>query len=126
LRCRNGTTPLFGALELAQGQVVGECYLRRRHQEFLKFLRCLDQEFPEPVALDLVMDNYWHSQQGRGAHLAQEACPFPVSFCAHQLQLAEFGGTLVRRVVPSMYSSGCVRQRGGSEGSHLGVSRHLE
>ena len=55
---RNGTTTLFAALELAQGKVVGECYQRHRHQEFLKFLRRLDQEFPGPVALHLVMDNY--------------------------------------------------------------------
>jgi transposase len=55
---RNGTTTLFAALELAQGKVVGECYQRHRHQEFLKFLRCLDEEFPGPVPLHLVMDNY--------------------------------------------------------------------
>jgi transposase len=55
---RNGTTTLFAALELAQGKVVGQCYQRHRHQEFLKFLRRLDQQFPEPVVLHLVMDNY--------------------------------------------------------------------
>ena len=55
---RNGTTTLFAALELAQGKVVGECYQRHRHQEFLKFLRRLNEEFPGPVALHLVMDNY--------------------------------------------------------------------
>jgi transposase len=55
---RNGTTTLFAALELAQGKVVGECYQRHRHQEFLKFLRRLDEEFPGPVPLHLVMDNY--------------------------------------------------------------------
>src|SRR5467141_2741911 len=43
---RNGTTTLFAALEMAQGKVVGECYQRHRHQEFLKFLRRLDEEFP--------------------------------------------------------------------------------
>jgi hypothetical protein len=31
---------------------------RQRHQEFLKFLRCLDQEFPGEIPLHLVMDNY--------------------------------------------------------------------
>ena len=41
---RNGTTTLFAALELAQGQVVGQCYQRHRHQEFLKFLRRLDED----------------------------------------------------------------------------------
>ena len=55
---RNGTTTLFAALELAQGQVVGNCYQRHRHQEFLKFLRRLDEAFPGDVALHLVMDNY--------------------------------------------------------------------
>ena len=62
---RNGTTTLFAALELAQGQVVGQCYQRHRHQEFLKFLRRLDEEFPGPVLLHLVMDNY-------GTHKKQE------------------------------------------------------
>ena len=38
--------------------MVGECYQRHRHQEFLKFLRRLDEEFPGPVPLHLVMDNY--------------------------------------------------------------------
>jgi transposase len=55
---RNGTTTLFAALEVAQGKVVGDCYQRHRHQEFLRFLRRLDQQFPGPVPLHLVMDNY--------------------------------------------------------------------
>jgi transposase len=55
---RNGTTTLFAALEVLQGQVVGQCYERHRHQEFLRFLRRLDQEFPGEVPLHLVMDNY--------------------------------------------------------------------
>ena len=55
---RNGTTTLFAALELAQGKVVGQCYARHRHQEFLKFLKQLDQEFAGEVKLHVVMDNY--------------------------------------------------------------------
>lgn len=55
---RNGTTTLFAALEVAEGKVVGQCYARHRHQEFLKFLQRLDQEFPGAVPLHLVMDNY--------------------------------------------------------------------
>jgi transposase/transcriptional regulator with XRE-family HTH domain len=55
---RNGTTCLFAALEVLQGKVIGQCYARHRHQEFLKFLRRLDAEFPAEVALHLVMDNY--------------------------------------------------------------------
>jgi transcriptional regulator with XRE-family HTH domain len=55
---RNGTTCLFAALEVLQGTVIGQCYRRHRHQEFLKFLRRLDVEFPGEIALHLVMDNY--------------------------------------------------------------------
>jgi len=55
---RNGTTTLFAALELAQGKVIGQCYARHRHQEFLKFLKRLDAEFPPEMKLHLVMDNY--------------------------------------------------------------------
>lgn len=55
---RNGTTTLFAALEVLQGRVVGQCFERHRHQEFLRFLRRLDLEFPAPTPLHLVMDNY--------------------------------------------------------------------
>jgi transposase len=55
---RNGTTCLFAALEILQGKVVGQCFTRHRHQEFLRFLRRLDAEFPGQITLHLVMDNY--------------------------------------------------------------------
>jgi transposase len=55
---RHGTTTLFAALEVAQGKVIGQCFARHRHQEFLKFLRRLDGEFPIEMNLHLVMDNY--------------------------------------------------------------------
>lgn len=55
---RNGTTTLFAALEVAQGKVIGQCYARHRHQEFLKYLKHLDEEFAGHVKLHLVMDNY--------------------------------------------------------------------
>jgi transposase len=55
---RNGTTCLFAALEVLQGKVIGQCFTRHRHQEFLRFLRRIDAEFPGDVSLHLVMDNY--------------------------------------------------------------------
>ena len=55
---RNGTTTLFAALEVAEGKLIGTCMQRHRHQEFLKFLRRLDQQFPAGLSLHLVMDNY--------------------------------------------------------------------
>ena len=55
---RNGTTTLFAALNVLDGKVVGQFQGRHRHQEFLKFLRRLDREFPGEGPLHLIMDNY--------------------------------------------------------------------
>jgi hypothetical protein len=55
---RNGTTTLFAALNVLDGKVIGECHGRHRHQEWLKFLRRLDDGFPPQLKLHLVMDNY--------------------------------------------------------------------
>lgn len=55
---RHGTTTLFAALQVAEGRVIGQCYPRHRHQEFLRFLRRLDDEFPRDKTLHLILDNY--------------------------------------------------------------------
>ena len=55
---RHGTTTLFAALQVAEGRVIGECYQRHRHQEFLRFLKRLDRELPSGKALHLILDNY--------------------------------------------------------------------
>jgi transposase len=55
---RNGTTTLFAALDVLTGSVIGQCLPRHRHQEFLKFLRTLDREFPGEMELHLIVDNY--------------------------------------------------------------------
>ena len=34
---RHGTTTLFAALDIATGQVFGQCRKRHRHEEFLSF-----------------------------------------------------------------------------------------
>lgn len=55
---RNGTTTLFAALNVLEGTIFGQCLPRHRHQEFLKFLRRLDRQFPPDLDLHLVVDNY--------------------------------------------------------------------
>ena len=55
---RHGTTTLFAALDVLAGKVIGGCYKRHRHQEFLRFLRRIHREFPGNAPLHLVMDNY--------------------------------------------------------------------
>lgn len=60
---RHGTTTLFAALNTLDGQVIGECMARHRHQEFLRFLRRLDKEFPGKIPLHLIVDNYGTHKQ---------------------------------------------------------------
>jgi len=55
---RNGTATLFAALNAAIGEVYGFCQERHRHQEWLKFLRLLDQAMPAHLDLHLIADNY--------------------------------------------------------------------
>ncbi len=56
--CRHGTTSLFAALDVASGEVLGRCYRQHRHEEFLRFLRVIDKEFPKDLELHLILDNY--------------------------------------------------------------------
>lgn len=62
---RHGITTLFAALNLLDGRVIGQCLPRHRHQEFLRFLRQLDREFPKDMPLHLVLDNYGTHTQAR-------------------------------------------------------------
>jgi transposase len=55
---RNGTATLFAALNLADGTVISMCDDRHRHQEWLQFLRVIDQVTPAGKALHLIADNY--------------------------------------------------------------------
>lgn len=55
---RHGTTNLFAALDIANGQVFTQCRPRHRHQEFLQFLRHIDANVPAELDVHLVVDNY--------------------------------------------------------------------
>jgi transposase len=55
---RNGTTTLFAALEMAQGKLIGTCMNRHRHQEWIKFLKLIDEQTPSDKQLHLIVDNY--------------------------------------------------------------------
>lgn len=55
---RNGTTTLFAALNVLDGQVIGQCQPRHTHAEWLKFLKKIDRETPKDKALHLIADNY--------------------------------------------------------------------
>jgi putative transposase len=55
---RHGTTTLFAALNVLNGAVLASCKPRHRHQEFLAFLREIDQAVPPELDIHCIVDNY--------------------------------------------------------------------
>jgi len=55
---RHGTTSLFAALDVATGEVIGECHRRHRAVEFKKFLATIDAQVPSHLDVHLILDNY--------------------------------------------------------------------
>lgn len=55
---RYGTTTMFAALNAASGKVISLCQQRHRHQEWLKFLRLIDETTPADKDIYLIADNY--------------------------------------------------------------------
>lgn len=54
---RNSTTTLFAALNVLDGQVMGQCRQRHTHAEWPKFLRKIGRQTPKDKTLRLVADN---------------------------------------------------------------------
>lgn len=54
---RHGTTTLFGALEVATGQVKAGHYNRKRRREFLDFMNELVAGYPNNMELHVILDN---------------------------------------------------------------------
>lgn len=55
---RHGTTTLFAALNVMNGQVLAQCRRRHRHQEFLDFLRAIDRAVPPELDVHCIAHNY--------------------------------------------------------------------
>ena len=55
---RHGTTTLFAALNVADGVVISKCMKRHRHNEWIKFLKTIDESTPPELDLHLIADNY--------------------------------------------------------------------
>ena len=55
---RNGTATLFAAMNTLDGTVISMCDDRHRHQEWLKFLRVIDDVTPSGQEIHLIADNY--------------------------------------------------------------------
>src|SRR6266700_5286193 len=77
---RNGTPTLFAALNAANGEVFGLCQEKHRHQEWLKFLRMIDQTIPTNKQIYLICDNYATYKHARGQRWLASHKRFHVRF----------------------------------------------
>ncbi len=55
---RHGTTTLFAALDVATGHLLQDCMPQHRHQEFLRFMRQVEQSVAPDLTIHVILDNY--------------------------------------------------------------------
>ena len=94
---RNGTTTLFAALNVLDGQVIGQCQQRHTHAQWLKFLKKIDRETPKDKTLHLIADNIRHPQAPGGAGMAGQEPALQYAFHADFSVVAEHGGAILPR-----------------------------
>jgi transposase len=107
---RNGTTSLFAALDVATGEVIGQCHRQHRHQEFLKFLKTIEAQVPEDLDVHLIMDNYGTHKTPKIQHWLARRPHWHVHFTptgASWLNLVErfFGAITEKRIRRGAFKS---------------------
>lgn len=93
---RHGTTPLFGALDVASGLVIGKCYKRHRAVEFLKCVKEIEAQMPEGLDVHIVMDNYATHKTPQDQRLAPPSAPLSCPLHADIRVMDQSGRALVR------------------------------
>jgi putative transposase len=100
---RHGTTTLFAALDIANGQVIAQCKKRHRHQEFLQFLRHIESNVPNELDVHLVVDNYaTHKHAKVKAWLAKRPrfhIHFTPNYCSWINQVERWFGIITQRAI---------------------------
>jgi transposase len=98
---RHGTTTLFTALRVAEGKVLGRCYSRHTHAEFLDFMQQVEGAVPEDQELHVILDNYaTHKHAAVKAWLAEHPrihLHFTPTGCSWANLVERFFAELTRR-----------------------------
>jgi putative transposase len=69
---RHGTTTLFAALNIGTGEVIAQCKQKHRHQEYLAFLKHVEEQVPQNLEIHAIVDNYaTHKHKAVKAWLAR-------------------------------------------------------
>jgi putative transposase len=100
---RHGTTTLFAALDVANGQVLTQCKKRHRHHEFLAFLRHIEASVPRHLEVHLIVDNYGtHKHAKVRAWLAQRPryhVHFTPTYASWLNQVERWFGLITQRAI---------------------------
>ena len=87
---RHGTLTLFAALNYLEGKLITHLAARHRHQEWLAFLKTIDDETLADRDIHIIADNY-ATQASHGHPLARPPRPLPHALHADLIILDEFG-----------------------------------
>ena len=108
---RNGTTSLFAALNVATGEVLGQCYRQHRQQEFVLLPQAHRRSLSRASGRcpSLGPGQLRHPQDSQGKTLAPTAPAFRGAFHAYQRLVAEPSRTVLRGNHGETHSSGAFR-----------------
>jgi hypothetical protein len=59
-------TPLFAALNVLDGTVIGQCMARHRHQELIPFLNRIEAVVPAGKLVHAILNNYAAHKHPKG------------------------------------------------------------
>ncbi len=57
-------------LDVLEGEVIGQCMKRPRHQEFIRFLNVIDARVPRKKTVHVIIDNYAAHKHPQGLEMA--------------------------------------------------------
>ena len=123
---RHGTTSLFAALDVATGAVIGQCMRRHRHQEFLRFLRTIDQQTPKTLDLHLILDNYATHKHDKVKALARQAPALSLALHPDLGVMAQSRRALLRLDHPRAHPLRRLHLAGRTRNRHPRVSRQSQ
>ncbi len=111
---RHGTTTLFAALDVATGEVMTPCKPRHRHQEFLPFLRHIEDNVPRGLDVHLVVDHYATHKHAKVKKWLARRPRFHLHYTppyASWLNQVEIGFNIITRQAVRRHSFRKVRER---------------
>ncbi|MFN9432252.1 MAG: IS630 family transposase, partial [Acidobacteriota bacterium] len=106
---RQGTTTLFAALNAASGKVISLCQQRHRHQDWIKFLRRLDDATPAGKDLHLIADNYSAHKHHKGEEWLKRHPRFHVHYSPTSSSWLNMGKRFFRDLTESRLRRGVFR-----------------